>query len=109
VEAILSVSGGLAALIALYWLGFYTGRRYRKLKRWHLRVAYVVPVVVGAVVCAVGAQARQTWVWVTGLCIMGGGLSGLRHGRKRGDRDRKDAIRAAAAEKSDGAVADVAP
>lgn len=95
-EAIWSVAGGVVAAVVTFWLGFEMGLKYRKMKRWQNGVVWVSGVLIGTVMCAVGVLYRYTWLWITGLAVMGGSLSGIRHGRKRVDDARKKAARVAA-------------
>lgn len=89
-----SIVGGAIAFAVTYWLGKRVGVVYRKLKQWQVRLAYVPGVLLGTAICYLGAVGAQAWLWVTGLCVMGGSLVGLRHGRRQADDERKAALKA---------------
>jgi hypothetical protein len=77
---VLSVLGALAGLAASGWLGYRYGVKCRKLPESRYWIANAVGLLTGMVVSALGAQFAQTWLWVAGLGIMAGSLTGLKYG-----------------------------
>jgi hypothetical protein len=95
-EAIWSVASGVLAVSLTFWLGLRLGLRYRKMKRWQNAVVWGSGVLLGVLICVVGLLQGLMWLWVAGLAVMAGSLSGVRYGHNRVDDERKRAAREAA-------------
>jgi hypothetical protein len=83
VEAIGMVLGGLVGAGASFALGYRLGVRCRDLPESRYWIANGVGLIVGTLLAALGGWLSWSWMWVGGLGVMGGSLSGLKYGLGR--------------------------
>jgi hypothetical protein len=83
VDAVLTIMGALGGLGVSIWLGYLVGKRAQAWPEWRYWAANAVGIVIGVAVSAMGLQVAQTWLWVAGLGVMAGSLTGLKYGLGR--------------------------
>jgi hypothetical protein len=83
VDVVLTIVGAAAGLGSSIWLGYLIGKKARTWPEWSYWVANGVGLAIGVGAATLGQQYGQMWLWVAGLCVMGGSLTGLKYGLGR--------------------------
>ncbi len=80
----------LAAIVAAavafgstFWAGRVVGVKCRTWPAWRYWAANAAGLLVGVAVGALGLRMRADWLWMAGLGVMAGSVSGLKYGLGR--------------------------
>lgn len=75
-----AVLGGAVGLGLGVWVGLRWGANLRELPGWRYWLANGAAMVAGMALTFAGSVFGVVFIWVAGLGLMGGGLTGLKYG-----------------------------
>ncbi|MBE0476546.1 MAG: hypothetical protein IBX62_05560 [Coriobacteriia bacterium] len=78
-----TVAGALAGIAAGGALGFLFADRRVRGRAWLYWLANVLGVLAGVAVAAIGVVRDASWLWVGGVGLIGGWVTGLKYGYAR--------------------------
>ncbi len=77
------ILGGAGGLALSAWSGYLYGVRCRRLPASRYWMANAAGLLVGFVLASLGTWAGMAWLWVGGLGVMAGSMTGLKYGLGR--------------------------